>query len=408
VQNFKLQFNANNATIISTRNWLELFYRIYGSQLNMTAFPYDITLVNKYPDKTEEEQIPLGLIYYRYDKIKNNAVQNGLLAVDTVSQRITDISPVGQSPLELDTCFAASSLVDTIMSGTNEFILKDSLFVSNKKSDIQEIYVNFDNGQGYVRVYPNQPVTVSYSTIGNKTLTAKIVVASKSYYASSRLYVKERPHILRAASVVPTPDFVPDEYNNNGIKAYYGIWHRCNHDNTIKKPILVVSGFDPSDMIRIAGEVPNTGSKEKAYLYNVANKDRFLDRLRELGYDIIIYRSANSTSSVIDNAMNLVNFMQQKIINVKTSDNELIVLGASMGGLVCRYALTYMEHYDIPHKTKLFISMDSPQNGANVPLGFQYMAYYLNKDLFGIVPQLSDAISTQLGCTAARQMLIYH
>ncbi len=410
MQILKLQSNANNATVINTHNWLELFYRLYASHLNMNSFLYDITLANKYAGKTAHEQIPLGLIYYCYDKIKNNAVQNGLLSVDTVSQKITDISPVGQSPLEVDTCFAASLLVDTLTAGTNAFILKDSLFVSNKKSDIQSIYANFDNGQGYVRMYPNQPVTVSYTATGNKTLTTRIVVGSKNYYTSSRLYVKEPPpqSPLSTNSDVPRPDFGPEPYDNSDIKAYYGIWYRCNHNSTIRKPILIVSGFDPSDMIRIAGEEADQGAESKAYLYNIANKNGFLDSLRELGYDIIVYRSADSDKSVIDNAMNLVNFMQEKIINVKTSNNELIVLGASMGGLVCRYALTYMEKNNIPHKTKLFISMDSPQNGANVPLGFQYMAFCLNDDLKGLVPDLSDAIKNQLSCNAAKEMLIYH
>ena len=409
MQNFKLQSNANNTTVINAHNWLELFYKLYGSYLNMNSFPYDITLINKYfPGETADEQISLGLIYYHYDKIKDFAVQNGLLSVDTVNQKIIDISPRGQSPLEVDTCFAASLLADTLMNGTIELILKDSLFVSNKQSDIQEIYIDFDNGQGYIKIYPNQPIVVSYSTIGNKTVTTKIVVGSKSYYASSNLYVKQLFTQQAPAANVPTPDIGPAQYPYNGITAWYGIWYRCNHDNTIRKPLLVVSGFDPSDMIRIAGEVPETGAKEKAYLYNVANKDGFLDRLRELGYDIIIYRSANSTKSIITNAMNLVNFMQEKIINVQTYDNELIVLGASMGGLVCRYALTYMENHNIPHRTKLFISMDSPQNGANVPLGFQYMAYYLDKDLMGTIPMLGKAVEDQLGCVAAKQMLLYH
>ena len=82
MQNFKLQPNTDNVTVISARNRLELFYRIYGSHLNMNSFAYDITLADRYPDKAADEQIPLGLIFYRYDKIKNNAIPDGLLSVD--------------------------------------------------------------------------------------------------------------------------------------------------------------------------------------------------------------------------------------------------------------------------------------------------------------------------------------
>ena len=405
MQDFKLQPNVNNATGINARNWLELFYRLFGSHLNMSSFTYDLTLAHKYLENPVVEQIPLGLIYYHYDKIKDNAVQNGLLSADTVNHIITDISPVGQSPLEVDTCLAASSLVDTIPIGMNVFILKDSLFISNRKSDIQEIYVDFDNGQGYVRVFPNLPVAVSYTSTGKKILKLKTVIGMINYFSTFFLYVIA----TQAAYNGPTPDFGPEEYRYNSgnidIKAWYGIWYRCNHDNTIRKPLLIVSGFDPDDKNRIASE---GDQKNKVYLYNVANKDGFLDHLREMGYDIIVYRSKNSTESVIDNAMNLVNFMQEKIINVKTSDIELIVMGASMGGLVCRYALTYMEHNNIPHKTKLFISMDSPQNGANIPLGFQYLLYYINQNSFEVICRLKDALKNMLDSPAAKEMLLYH
>ena len=75
---FKLKLNTNNLYVINARNWLELFYRLYGSHLNMNSFTYDITLANRYPDKTEDEQIPLGLIFYQYDKIVNNLIVNPL------------------------------------------------------------------------------------------------------------------------------------------------------------------------------------------------------------------------------------------------------------------------------------------------------------------------------------------
>lgn len=412
MQNFKLQSDAN-PTAINMRNWLELFYRLYASHLNMNGFSYDVMLAHKYPDQTADGQIPLGLIYYRYDKIKSHAVQNGLLSVDTLNQKITDISPAGQTPLETDTCFAASALMDTITVGTHTFILKDSLFVSNKKTDVQEIYTDFGNGQGYLRVYPNQPIAISYNTLGNKTIKTKIVVASKSYYASSQLYVKNAPFqpLSAATSGIPIPDFGPEPYTyisgNIEIKSYYGIWYRCNHDNTIRKPILIVSGFDPEDNNRIGSE--KEGEKEeKIHIYNVFNKNRFLDGLREMGYDIIIYRSASSTQSIIPNALSLVYFITTKINAAKTSDNELIVIGSSMGGLMCRYALTWMEYMGVDHKTKLFITMDSPHNGANIPLGIQFMLHYLNQNFLESISKIKDATDDMLNSTSAKEMLIYH
>jgi alpha-beta hydrolase superfamily lysophospholipase len=48
----------------------------------------------------------------------------------------------------------------------------------------------------------------------------------------------------------------------------------------------------------------------------------------------------------------------------KRSNEPLVLIGASMGGLVSRYALTYMERYHMSHDVRTFISFDSPQKGA--------------------------------------------
>jgi hypothetical protein len=45
-----------------------------------------------------------------------------------------------------------------------------------------------------------------------------------------------------------------------------------------------------------------------------------------------------------------------------------------MGGVITRIALREMENENKPHQTRLFISQDSPQQGANVPIAYQYTA----------------------------------
>lgn len=181
----------------------------------------------------------------------------------------------------------------------------------------------------------------------------------------------------------------------------------------IRKPYVIVSGFDPTDNNRV-GDPPDSdeNKEDRINLYRVANKDGFLDRLRDDGYDIIIYRSTESTESIISNAMNLVSFINL-LNSIKISENELIIAGASMGGLVVRYALTYMENNTIDHQTKLFVSIDSPQNGANIPLGFQFLIASLYNDLLPLINLLEItkfkvAKEKALDAVAAREMLLYH
>ncbi len=100
-----------------------------------------------------------------------------------------------------------------------------------------------------------------------------------------------------------------------------------------------------------------------------------------------------------------------------------VVLGASMGGLVARYALRDMELEGKTHDTRLYVSFDTPHQGANFPLGFQAMISHMNGMgiAFGLPGIYYYPPSFQFGNTepnigksfkllnspAARQMLYY-
>lgn len=95
-----------------------------------------------------------------------------------------------------------------------------------------------------------------------------------------------------------------------------------------------------------------------------------------------------------------------------------VIIGMSMGGLVARYALRDMEIIGQNHETRLFISHDAPQWGANVPVGAQAAVQHLVQwqilnlggnfpfirwvDMF---PQVVDA-QNLFNSPAAQQMLI--
>lgn len=52
-----------------------------------------------------------------------------------------------------------------------------------------------------------------------------------------------------------------------------------------------------------------------------------------------------------------------------------VILGLSMGGVISRWALRDMEtRLGQQHNTRMFISMDAPQQGANVPAAYQHLA----------------------------------
>ena len=400
--------------------WKQMYLQLNMAHLNSRKFNYESSIVETdYGNKTATGNIPIGIIFYDYNRMDPQALQKGLLSIDTVRGVIRDISGRNEATLKEVTCFAASPMVEVLQSGTYSFYLEPSLFISNKTHVLDEVSIDFGDGKGFVTLPAGGKVSAHFDKPGFHTLTLKATQKDMIHISHSAFYVQEAKMSLRAGTLGTDPERTPDIYFSNfttgvganEIRAHYGIWYRCNHDNTVRKPFIIVSGYDASDENRI-WEDPYDGNdvNEKRYLYHVSNKNGFLDRLRENGYDIIVYRSTNSTKSIISNAMNLVALIQQ-INNTKTSSNELVIMGASMGGLIVRYALTYMEYQNINHKTRLFVSLDSPQNGANIPLGLQHMIASLYDDFNGIitvVEKLKDAKNVMLGCDAAKEMLLYH
>ncbi|MDD3643860.1 MAG: FlgD immunoglobulin-like domain containing protein [Candidatus Krumholzibacteria bacterium] len=82
---------------------------------------------------------------------------------------------------------------------------------------------------------------------------------------------------------------------------------------------------------------------------------------------------------------------------------DIALLGASMGGLCCRYALAYMEHGGLAHRVRTFVSYDSPHRGADIPLGVQYWVLF-----FAGQSAAAEEMLAGLESPAARQMLEYH
>jgi hypothetical protein len=90
----------------------------------------------------------------------------------------------------------------------------------------------------------------------------------------------------------------------------------------------------------------------------------------------------------------------------KVGDEELVVLGPSMGGLIARYALSYMEQNSLDPETRLYISFDSPHRGANIPISLQYLINYLAQQVGD--PDAVAIVDEVLNSPAAKEMLYDH
>lgn len=159
----------------------------------------------------------------------------------------------------------------------------------------------------------------------------------------------------------------------------------------IRNPIIICEGFDPEN---------DRGWNE---LYELLNQQNLIECLKSNGYDFIILDFTDGGTYIERNAY-LMKGLIENINARKVTQNKLVVVGASMGGLVSRYALAYMEKNNLNHDTRLFISFDSPQKGANIPLGVQYWFQFFSS----MNSTVQDKYDNLLCSPAARQMLTYH
>ncbi len=129
------------------------------------------------------------------------------------------------------------------------------------------------------------------------------------------------------------------------------------------------------------------------------------------GFDFIILDYKHGNDLMERNALTLVSLLERLYQEYgSTFEQDITLIGPSMGSEVAQYALAYMEHNNIPHHVKTYISFDGPQQGANVPIGLQNMVEYLTKR--GLLSKLKSTKSLirngLYNGLAARQLLAHH
>jgi hypothetical protein len=395
------EFTGLNDTACATVNKWELMYAwLQFAHLKACNMPNLQAVSGIISNHIAQSKVPIGVINLKYNLIKEYAFEENLL--DYYDEYFWDGSNLSELPYTEGRNFMASVLINKVQSLSHTFILDENLFFTETGEQIQYLNIDFDDGNGDVMLYPNDEYNVTYSSYGEKIIRVEAHFVNGVYSCKTNLDVEPQPPSQTPSSSILHVDttYLGQPYSGN-YKIYYG----CNNGEQIKKPLIFVEGFDPLNTNRI--DNPDTISD----LYHIANQNRLVGQLRNRGYDVIILDFANGGAKIQANAMvlmALINTINQQI----TTSNELVIVGASMGGLVARYALAYMEQHNKDHKTRLYVSFDTPQQGAYYPLSAQYLLHQLDISsfffwLYGINIKYGN-LPDLMECDAAKQMLVYH
>jgi pimeloyl-ACP methyl ester carboxylesterase len=375
--------------------------------------------------KRDNPSIPLLFLFQPYQKINANALSNNLFSITADSVRLMDVPNRPSSPYDNKQLFMFTSIQTNITQhGNISFSLPSTLW---QMAGINSVSIDFGDGLGSRTIAKGGTASVYYATEGYKSITAVISTSNGSRTAKCRIKYS-RPQLYLQAdttwNISVTPVYT-DESSYLGQSRPSGTTTICNAgtvfdevncdinlgaevrvingcDQVFDKPIIIVEGFDTDNSL----DIPELFRRFSRYL--------FIDNMRSAGHDFVFVNFKKPTDFIENNAKVLEAVINQ-VNATKAGNIRGSVIGYSMGGLVARWCLKDMEDRSIDHRMAHYFSYDAPHQGANIPLGLQYLFGEIENDLrylkwrnLGgslIVPQFYQ-LAASAQSAAAKQMLV--
>lgn len=428
--------------------WHELYLAAY---VPTGLLPVDSLRMRATMNKLRSNVLSVGCINYQFQMIDSNAADDGRLVIGRDSL-FYDGS--GGSPYNL-VAKAFPVVTENEIRDTLTTFYFDSTLQLNNVSGEYATAITLKNSTGdSIRLTPGAQGVLSF---GKEALdTNAIILTTTVYFNTGRkvgygvllrnnlpkftVYDPDGRHtcVSEVLHFFSGPNLTFQGYDESiptqgrgDYKIYYHLQDMTGTgcDKHIRKPIIVLDGFDPKDAERPQPDDIYALLQYPGPVSGLGAELRLPDAGGNPGFDIIVLNfpqyivpgSGPGTGGYRDggadyierNAMVLVKLIQD--INDQLAANgsteKIVVIGPSMGGLISRYALKYMENKNalgVPkmnHNCRLWVSFDSPHLGANIPPGLQsliwYAGYKLNDE------DSKKSFDEKLRSYAARQMLIY-
>jgi hypothetical protein len=250
---------------------------------------------------------------------------------------------------------------------------------------IVSLALDLDDGRGWRPVAVDTDLPARYAVAGLRTLRLRVATADGAVGET-------RFHFDVRSPGLPVPD---DTLSITGAP-YLGasatgeayVYLAPGHDAVVD-PVVVVEGFDLDN------------SLHWDELYVLLNQENLLEDLRTRGFDAVVLNFADATDYLQRNGQVVRSLVEE--VSGLVPGTPVALVGASMGGLLSRYALADLEHEGVPHPVDRYISFDAPHAGANIPLGIQYWVAF-----FADESAEAAALLASLDSPAARQLLVYH
>jgi Secretion system C-terminal sorting domain/Putative serine esterase (DUF676) len=401
-------------------------------------------------------KLMIGAVSYNFGYIDSNAYNDGRLSIDSTTSFIKDNNTAELPYKEKQINFA--TLLSSEVDSNDDYLLsflQENCLTNFDLSGMGIAIKNLTTNQDYnLLLGTEKPISFKQLGLNILEITVKLNGNNYTYYQKINVVNRNSKKTRALGSdcwpknemITSTIQFQGyDEAIATNTYADYHIYYHTKSatdmdcERVLRKPIIFIDGFDAQNK-RPYSDI------YKYELLNIQNPSQNLgEELRKLGYDLVILnfpmlgQKINKSELLDDdvqipltvnngvvtpingrdggtdyierNAFALVKLIQDLNSQLPTGSTEkLSIIGPSMGGQIARYALAYMENQEalgtpnMNHNTRLFISFDSPHDGANIPVS---VAQCL--DHFGNFYGQTEALTTynqKIRCTVARQLLI--
>jgi hypothetical protein len=416
--------------------------------------------------------VEIGILNTEFNVLNYNEDEplRGGMTLDTIAKRFTAIPDT--EPFYTMHTVVIAPLMNAVGGADIRFNFSNQFLFTNGGKKITTLDVDF--GEGTVEniidneIFYDKSITIQYGTSGTKIIKFLITFDDATtletngaiYFTNTTLGAGGtascgstgagdlREDFLARPATIDSQGYIATDPKIKAQLDYRVFYGKDNTQKLIKKPLIIIDGFDPGDKRRIedcdcevdpkcaSDNRDENGNFDYVNYKSIVDKMSYfendeelplLEELRFKGFDVIVvnfpkYQTTNLLNNQLvdidggadyieNNAMAVVALLQdikgQVVKNGSTSKTAII--SPSMAGQIARYALSYMEKkfeetgsVDWEHNVSLWASLDSPFLGANIPLGDQALIYLLRN--------ADDAAHKfyykELSSPASQQMLI--
>jgi len=361
-----------------------------------TGFIQYQDFIDNWQNARSKNKIVLSGVYFKYSRYKSNAQNYVTISNNKVYDKY--VSGNWQNPYETGEVFAISPSTVHHKGYDLKVKLPANLWYTNDETNVQQVQIDLDDGQGYRNINFGQELSLSYASSGVKTWKFKLTRSTGiTLYGHTQIAIEEMPSLSLYDGSTPPLELKGEQTmnrnHNNGLDTIHiqgtqnylgkanGATLAINYSGTveeIRNPLIIVEGFDPGAVTspeELFGD-NDLGDFETIVQQSLSTD---LNNIIFSDYDLIYVNWDKGTDVIQRNAYLLKEIIEW--VNDEKVDNSIqnVILGQSMGGLVARYALKYMEDHNEDHDTRLYISHDSPHLGANVPLAYQAAARHARR-----------------------------